>query len=158
MKTYRKHAVAYVGPLAVIAAWLVFWAGLRAALRTEPWWHLVVEQQLGGIDPLLVLIVVVVIPMALHRMLVARSAVVTVDETGVRYRAGVLPWRKVAHHWLPEQIFTATSNEQGFFRWALGYGTVALVGKEGTTRQVSFERMRRPRDCAAAINAIVPRG
>lgn len=153
MRTYRKHAVAHVAPLAVIA----FWIGLYIAIDTEPFYRRVVDEGLGGFDPLLALTIVVLIPIEIHRMLVTRSAVVTVDQTGVRYRAGVLPWRKVAHHWLPEQIFTATSDERGFFRWALGYGTVALVGKEGTTREVEFERMRQPRDCAAAINAILPR-
>lgn len=154
MKIYRKHAVAYVAPLVVIA----FWIGLYLAIDTEPFYRRVVAEELGGFDPLLALTILVLIPIEIHRMLVARSAVVTVDETGVRYRAGVLPWRKSAYHWLPEQVFTATSDERGLFRWAFGYGTVALVGKEGTTREVSFERMRQPRDCAAAINAILPRG
>lgn len=153
MRTYRKHAVAYVAPLAVI----VFWIGLYLAIDSEPFYRRLVAEGLGGFDPLLALTLVVLIPIELHRMLVARSATLTVDETGVRYRAGVLPWRRSAYHWLPEQIFTATADERGFFRWALGYGSVALLGKEGTTREVSFERMRHPRDCAAAINAILPR-
>jgi hypothetical protein len=152
--TYRKHAVVHVAPLAVIA----FWIGLCLAIDTEPFYRRIVSEELGGFDPLLALVIVVLIPIELHRMLVARSAVVTVDQTGVRYCAGVLPWRKVAFHWLPEQIFIATVDDRRLFRWwALGYGTVALLGKEGTTREVAFERIRRARDCAAAINAILPR-
>jgi hypothetical protein len=86
MRTYRKHAVAPVAPPAVITSWV----GLSLAIDTEPFYRRIVAEGLGGFDPLLALTLVVPIPIEVHRMLVARSATLTVDETGVRYRAGVL--------------------------------------------------------------------
>lgn len=136
--TYRKHPVAYLTPVAVIAILLGAYILIDA-------------------DPVLVVVAVILIPIAVYNVLVARSALLTVDATGVRYSAGVLPWRKFSCQWTPDQIFSVRSDERGVLRWMFGYGTVSIVGKEGTTREVSIARMSQPRDCAAAINAILPR-
>lgn len=166
MTTYRKSWVAYLKPIFGIAAsmaaiayaiafwiyrskWLseghLQWLGMSATELQElsTLWLLI--PLLGFISAFFLSILGIVN----HRMFR-----LDVDESLARVQYGILPWDRTDLVWTKQHIYNCVFYQQGFLGWALRYGDVEIVGREGATKHFRYDTLHRAKEAVAAINAI----
>lgn len=93
-----------------------------------------------------------------YRIALLRSAVLRIDDDGVSFTAGVLPWARTEMYWRPYQIFGAAYRlDRRFLGWLLRYGSVIVCGREGTTREYALAGMHAPKAAQLRIAALADR-
>lgn len=162
MKVYRKHLFAYVAPL---LQFLIMLSALAFALKVKPVTLIrftpadeatvAVRTLKAWGDPILIGLLALACLWPIYRILVIRSTRITIDEDGVTYAKGVLPWATHDYYWRPFQIFSSSYIQRGFFGWLFSIGSVIITGKEGVTSKFEESAMWRPKACSVDINDLV---
>lgn len=95
---------------------------------------------------------------AVYTLALLRTYKMTISERGVYFEGGLLPWKKDERFWTYSQIFEALyRTENQLLGWLLRFGTIIIVGKEGSTREYSISYMHHPREASSLINERVHR-
>jgi hypothetical protein len=82
-----------------------------------------------------------------------RTYRMTITDRGVYFEGGILPWKKEERHWGYSQIYEALyRTESQFLGWLLTFGTIVIVGREGSTKEYSITHMKNPREVSGLIN------
>ncbi|HCE46768.1 MAG TPA: hypothetical protein DET40_24740 [Lentisphaeria bacterium] len=68
----------------------------------------------------------------IYQIALLKSVSFQMNENGVIFRAGLLPWKKQEYSWTYSQLFRA-SYCHSFFGWLFNYGHITLTDSMGTT-------------------------
>ena len=166
MTTYRKSWIAYLKPgfgilasIGLIAYAIAFWF-FRAQWLSEGHlkWLGLSAADLQDISTLWFLIPLLgfiggfflsILGIVNHRMFR-----LDVEENLARVQYGILPWDRTDLVWTKQHIYNCMFYQQGFLGWALAYGDIEIVGREGATKHFRYDTLHRAKEAAAAINAI----
>lgn len=152
MITYKVHFFAYFKILITIFLWAAFYLYV---INTDLYQQLRVES-FGGWDVFLIFLIVLVLPQRIYHFFYLRSIKITVGDKGVSYKHGIIPWKKFNYYWHNDQIYGSEVSGSGFIKWLFKYGTVHIIGKEGTTRKTPIKGIGNAEKCCIHINSIVP--
>lgn len=163
MSIYRKHIFTYVPGLfrifiiGVVLFGLLWLNALQIGIKT------MMGNSPKAIDPdvinltslALAAVFAVLLVLEIYRLLVNYSTYVRIDESAVVFHSGILPWNTSHYYWKPFQIFSAAYDQHGFLRWLLSYGSVAITGREGSTKEFLIPGLWRPKQCSIEINSVI---
>lgn len=156
MTVYRKHPAVYIGPIVWMIVWLAallsyFAIDVPGALAR---WSAPLAEQRLWLYVVPIVLAALLIGRNYYRVLLLKSVTIAVAATGVEYRRGVLPWKRIVWVWQPRQIFRADF-AHGFLGWLFKSGSVTITGTEGVTSHFTESSIGRAGKCAAEINALV---
>jgi len=74
-----------------------------------------------------------------------------VDNHGVMFKGGFLPWRKWQSCWNYGQVFSSNYTHD-FLGWLLGYGRVTIVSREGAAERNWVDKIGGAKQLSAFVN------
>lgn len=159
MAIYRKHPAVYIGPVFWMILWLAtllsyFAFDVPGALAR---WSAPLAEQRLWLYVVPIVLAALLIGRNYYRILLLKSVTIAVSPTGVEYRRGVLPWKKIVWVWQARQIFRA-NYAHGFMGWLFKSATVQITGTEGVTSHFSESAIGGARKCVEEINALAQVG
>jgi hypothetical protein len=149
--TFRTSWIAYVGPILSLLFWLAFIAGGIWFYENNP-----------SISSIMIYIFIISLSIWFFRIIwkvsLLRSKVLTIYDRKVCFNYGILPWRKTSLQWHCYQIFSSECrNPNSFWCWVCRYGTLVIIGKEGSTKEYSISLLHNPNRACGIINTMVDR-
>ena len=89
----------------------------------------------------------------IYKIFLLRTYVLIVTDEYVRYKGGILPWKRTERFWYYSQIFQSQliQNPQ-FLSWFLRFGTIIIVEKQGTTEKDPIHLLHRAGIAVRIIN------
>ena len=147
----RKHWVCYWGLFVRLGVFLAVLGGVVALMVKG---RLVHDPTIVyGIAALLALWCLAVF---VYQYLLLSSVRWAIIESRISITSGVLPWKKFSYQAPFWQLFDSWYGHS-FWGWLLGYGTVKIRLREGTTHEISESFMRGAKVLCAEINAGIER-
>lgn len=154
----RRSWITYVRPVLAILVLLVLGVGHLAFYPEVMTFLRGANVASAGIAPGLLYAVPLLLLLAgiagsIWKMVVNRSHRLTITPEAVIYESGVLPWRKEQMYWKHHHIYRAVyRNDHRFLGWLLRFGSLVVVGKEGSTREWTFKGLHDPKRAQLAIS------
>jgi len=151
LHTGRKSFIAYISSIVGSAIFIaivngivfaISW-GMTEAEATQNAFHYL-SLAWTGINIYLVLT-------SIYNLFYIRTIQWIVTDEGVTIKQGILPWAKIDFHHPYDTIFEAYYGF-GFFAKLFGYGTCHIRRTEGSTTEISGEKMRKPGKIVGLIN------